>query len=192
VVAAGLVCAFLATAAAAWACVTGPTMNVTPDHPMAGQTVTLSGFNWGSSLPIVVRWNSFDGPVLGTFMPAPGRFGDPELLRGTVTIPADAKAGPDVLIATQTGRDGKLANIPVRALVTVTSPGGGPLNDVPVAPVELNRPVGPARASSSVSTGALVLVGLGATGVALFIAGMATFVSGRRRLESEMAPAARR
>jgi hypothetical protein len=166
-------------------------MTVTPDHPVAGQSVSLSGFNWGSSLPIVVRWNTFDGPVLGTFMPAAGRFGDPELLRGTVTIPTDAKAGPDVLIATQTGTDGKLANIPVRALVTVTAPGGGPLNAVPVAPIEVGRPVGLARTHSSVSSAALILVGLGATGVALFVAGIATFAAGRRRLQSEVARAGR-
>jgi hypothetical protein len=164
-------------------------MYVNPDHPKAGQSVTLSGFNWGPTQPILVHWNALDGPVLGTFQPASGRFGDPELLQGSVTIPADAKPGPNILIATQSGSNGKLAQVPVRALVTVTPDGGGPLGASPVAPVETGRPVGLVRAHASVSTAALVLVALGATGAALFVAGMATFLSGRRRSESATARA---
>lgn len=180
VVAVGFACAFLASAATAWACVSGPTMIVTPDQATPGQTVALSGFNWNSSQPIVVHWNALNGSVLGTFTPAPGRFGDPEFLKGTVTIPGDAKVGPNVLVATQSSTDGKLAQVPVRALVTVNGAGGGPLVAPSVGPQDLNRAVGPLRSASSVSTAALVLIGLGGAGVALFVAGVATFVTARR------------
>lgn len=190
VVVAGVACAFLASAASAWACVSGPTMIVTPNQATAGQTITLSGFNWNSSQPIVVHWNALNGSVLGTFTPAPGRFGDPEFLKGTVTIPSDAKVGPNVLIATQSSDDGKLAQVPVRALVTVNGAGGGPLNATAVGPQDLNRAVGPVRSSTSVSTTALVLIGLGGAGVALFVAGIATFMTTRRPTRSEV-PGAR-
>lgn len=187
VVAAGVACAFLANAAAAWACVTGPTMFVTPSSVTPGQTVNLSGFNWSSGTNVVVHWNALDGPVLGTFMPVDGRFdGSPDQLKGSVTIPADAHTGSNILIATQSGDNGKLANVPVRALVQVQGAGGAPLLANPVAPVDSSRAVGLARSTTSVSTVGLVLFGLGGAGVALFIAGMALFVSGRRR--SEAAP----
>lgn len=177
--------------ATAWACVAGPTLNLSPATLKAGQETTLSGFAYNGELPIVVRFNALDGPVLGTFQPTEGRFGDPELLTGKVTIPADTKPGSYVLIATQTTRDGSLAQVPVRALVTVTGPTGAPVLGAPVSPVETGRPVGPVRQDSSVTMGALLLVGLGTAGVAMFVAGMAAFLPTRRRAEPEVARATR-
>jgi hypothetical protein len=173
--------AVLATAAAAWACIAGPTLNVNPAQVKPGQQVALSGFSYNGDLPIVVRFNGLDGPVLGTFTPAEGRFGDPELLSGTVTIPADTKPGTYVLIATQSNSDGTLAQVPVRAVVAVTSPGGGPIVGAPLAPVDAGRPVGPALNHSGPSTGALLLVGVGTAGVVMFLAGVASLAAGRRR-----------
>lgn len=167
-------------ASTAWACISGPTLNVSPAQAKPGQQVSLSGFSYNGELPIVVRFNALDGPVLGTFTPVEGRFGDPESLAGTVTIPAGAKAGSYVLIATQSNPDGSLAQVPVRALVTVTATGALPVVGAPVAPVEVGRPVGPALSHSSVHTGALVLVGLGAGGIAMFLAGAASLLAGRR------------
>src|SRR5437588_1865043 len=112
----------LTAAAAAWACIAGPTLNLTPAQVKPGQEVTLSGFSYNGELPIVVRFNALDGPVLGTFEPSAGRFGDNESLAGKVTIAADTKPGSYVLIATQSAPDGSLAQVPVRALVTVTGP----------------------------------------------------------------------
>jgi hypothetical protein len=177
--------------ATAWACIAGPTLNVNPAQAKPGQQVALSGFSYNSSLPIVVRFNALDGPVLGTFTPAEGRFGDPESLVGTVTIPASAKPGNYVLIATQSNPDGSLAQVPVRALVNVTSVGGVPVVGASAAPPELGRPVGPALTRSSVSMGALLLVGLGAAGVAMFLAGLAVLMSGRRPAAPEPVPATR-
>jgi hypothetical protein len=177
--------------AAAWACIAGPTLIVNPTQAKPGQEVALSGFSYNGELPIVVRFNALDGPVLGTFKPAEGRFGDNEALVGKVTIPADAKPGNYVLVATQSGADGSLAQVPVRALVTVTSVGGAPVLGAPLAQPEVGRPVGPALTKSSVGTGALVLVGLGAAGVAMLVAGLAALFSGRGRDLPEAARASR-
>jgi len=177
----------LSAAAAAWACIAGPTLIVTPGQARSGQEVVVSGLSYNSSLPIVVRFNALDGPVLGTFTPSAGRFGDDEALAGKVTIPADTKPGSYVLVAMQSRPDGSLAQVPVRALVTVTAPGGAPALGALIAPPETGRPVGPAVTRSSVGTGALVLVGLGAAGVAMFLAGIAVLVPSRRRPAPEVA-----
>ena len=108
----------LVAASAAWACISGPTLNLNPARAKPGQQIALSGFNYKGDLPITIRWNALDGPVLGTFQPVEGRFGDPESLVGTVTIPATAKSGSYVLVALQYASDGSLAQVPVRALVS--------------------------------------------------------------------------
>lgn len=184
--------AVLVVGAAAWACIAGPTLHVSPAQVRPGQDVSLSGFSYNGDLPIVVRFNALDGPVLGTFTPVEGRFGDPEFLSGTVTIPADTKPGTYVLIATQSNGDGSLAQVPVRAVVSVTSPGGAPVVGAPVAPVEVGRAVGPVLAHSSPDAGTLLLVGLGTAGVAMFLAGVATLAAGRRRGTEPVPARARR
>jgi hypothetical protein len=182
-VAGAMLAVALSVTAAAWACIAGPTLNVAPGTVKPGQEITLSGFSYNGSLPIVVRFNAFDGPVLGTFQPDGGRFGDPEALSGKVTIPAGTKPGSYVLIATQPGPDGSLLQVPVRALVTVTADGSAPVLGAAVNQPELGRPVGPVVTKSSVSAWAMVLVGMGAAGVAMFLAGIAILVGSRRRAE---------
>jgi hypothetical protein len=182
----------LVTAAAGWACIAGPTLNLSPTVVKPGQAVSVSGFSYNGSLPIVVRLNAFDGPVLGTFQPDGGRFGDPEALSGTVTIPPGTKPGNYVLIATQPNPDGSLAQVPVRALLTVSPDGSTPVVGASVLQPELGRPVGPTIEKSSVGTGSLLLVGLGSAGVAMFLAGLAVLVPGRRRGQPEAAPVATR
>lgn len=179
------------TAATAWACIAGPTLNVNPAQAKPGQEVTLTGFSYKGDVPIVVRFNSLDGPVLGTFKADGGRFGDDENLNATVRIPADAKPGNYVLIATQSDSDGSLSQVPVRALVTVTSDGGPPVLGAELGQAEFGRPVGPARSESSVGIGPLLLMGMGAAGVAMFAAGMAVLLPSRRRTVPEMAPTSR-
>src|SRR5205085_9330363 len=87
----GAAVAALAVSSAAFACIAGPTLNVNPAQVKAGGEVSLSGFSYNGELPIVVRFNALDGPILGTFTPADGRFGDPEFLVGKMTIPANTK-----------------------------------------------------------------------------------------------------
>lgn len=88
-----------------------------------------------------------------------------------------------MLIATQSAPDGTLAQVPVRALVTVTADGSPPVLGAPVNQPELGRPIGPIVTKSSVSIWALVLVGLGAGGVAMFLTGTSILVASRRRAE---------
>jgi len=168
--------------AAAWACVAGPTLIATPQVVGPGETVAISGITYNADLPVVVRFDALDGPVLGTF-PVDQ---ETDALAGSVQIPADATPGNHVLVATQTSTEGDIAIIPTRALVSVSGPGGAPVLGAPLGDSVANRPVGLAEAGS-VSTQALVLAGAGAAGVALFLAGAAVFFSTRRRPTPEKA-----
>src|SRR5438128_2544773 len=74
--------------AAAWACVSGPAVNLSTVNAKPGDTITVSGTNFSKTDPVTVRWNSLDGPIVGNFAaPVGGN------INGTVTVPADAKAG---------------------------------------------------------------------------------------------------
>ena len=178
----------LVAASAAWACIAGPTLTLNPAQVKPGQDVALSGFSYNGELPIVVRFNALDGPVLGTFQPTEGRWGDPEFLTGTVRIPADTKPGNYVLIAAQYGTDGALAIVPVRALLTVTSAGGAPVIGAPPVEVEAGREVGLVQTEASSNVVALVLVGLGAA----VIAGAAAWVLAVGPVRRQAAPQAAR
>src|SRR5205085_7786512 len=114
------------------------------------------------------------------FTPADGRFGDPEFLVGKVTIPANTKPGSYVLLALQYGADGQLAQVPVRALVTVTSVGGAPVIGAPTNVPEMGRSVGLVRHQSTASTAALIFVGLGAALIVALIAWVAAVGPVRR------------
>lgn len=175
----------LAVASTAWACIAGPTLNVNPAQVKPGEEVTLSGFSYKGDLPIVVRFNALDGPVLGTFQPVEGRFGDPEILSGKVTIPPETKPGSYILIATQS-QDGALAQVPVRALITVTSTGGAPIVGAPPAPIETGRAVGLVQSEPSPSAIVLVLIGLGAAIVAAIFAWIVAVRPVQRRDVPEM------
>ena len=168
--------------AGAWACIAGPTLDVSPAQAPPGSEVGLKGVSYNKN-PVVVRFNSLDGPVVGTIQPTGGTATSSDwALDGKVTIPADVKPGNYVLIATQPGADGKLSQIPTRGLVTVISSGGAPLVGGQVPGLEPEaRPAGLVRTDNSVSAGALVLAGLGVAGLAMFVAGVAALLAGRRR-----------
>ncbi len=164
--------------AAAWACIAGPTLEVIPWQANAGSEVTLKGVSYNRN-PVMVRFNALDGPVIGTIQPTGGTGTSSNWnLEGTVTLPADAKPGNYVLIATQPSTDGKLTQIPTRALVSVSGT-TAPVVGAPLAAEPVERPVGLVEADS-VSTGAKVLVGLGVAGMAMFLAGIAALVASRR------------
>ncbi len=174
----------LVASAAAWACVAGPTLVATPQVVGAGETVAISGITWNADLPVVVRFDALDGPVLGTF-PVDQ---DTDALAGSVQIPAGTAPGNHVLVATQTSEDGDNVIIPARALVSVAGPGGAPVLGAPLAGSAADRPVGLVEAGSA-STQALILAGVGAAGVALFVAGAAVLMNTRRRATPEKAVA---
>jgi len=164
--------------AGAWACIAGPTLEVIPRQANAGSEVTLKGVSYNRN-PVVVRFNALDGPVIGTIQPTGGTGTSSNWnLEGTVSLPADAKPGNYVLVATQPSTDGKLTQIPTRGLVSIsgTTP---PVVGAPLGTEPVERPVGLVKADS-VSTGAKVLVGLGVAGVAMFLAGIAALAASRR------------
>ncbi len=166
-------------AAAAWACIPVATLDVTPQQVMPGQEVTVSGVFYGKKSPVVMHFNALDGPVLAQFTPSKDG-----IISGRLAIPADAKPGNYVLVATQEPVRGETTwGVPSRALVTVVGDAGAPV----VGPLEAppaERPAGLVT-GDSVGLGELVLVGLGVAGVGMFLAGMAAFFAGRRRAAPE-------
>ena len=178
---AGVVGTLLLATATAWACVSGPAVNLSTVNAKPGQEVQLTGTNFTKPDPVTVRWNALDGAVLAT-LPAPssGNVG------GNFTVPADAKAGNYVVIVTQSNADGKLSQMPIRALLTVTPEGGAqPVLGSSLSPAQADRPVGLVTSDDSISGSTLALIGLGVAGVGMFLAGMAALFAGRRRQAPE-------
>lgn len=171
----------LVPAAIAWACLPVAGLTSSPSSVQAGQQVTVTGTEFYGSNPVDIHFGSLNGPVLGTFTPnSQGGF------VGSVTIPADAPVGQAVLVATEAAATssgssgGSSAGVPARTVVNVVGPGGS--SPVGVTPTGASGRSGVVTSSSTVSTGALLLVALGVFGVALFIAGgLALVTSGRRR-----------
>jgi hypothetical protein len=165
--------------------VSGPAINLSTVNAKPGQEVTINGTNFSKPDPVQVRWNALDGPILATF--APPQSGN---VTGTITVPADAKAGNYVLILSQTSADGKLSQQPIRALLTVTPDGGAnPVVGGAVARPDTGRATGLVTDDNSISGTTLALIGLGVAGVGMFVAGMAALFAGRRGRAPEVARA---
>ena len=155
------------------ACVGGPILQVAPTDAKAGAEVTLTGISFDKSLPLVVRFNALDGPILGTFP-----INDDRSLSATkVRIPPGTRPGSYVLVGTQLSSTGSQAVVPTRALVVVVGDGGAPVLGAPVLGEQTGRPAGLVEEKSSASLGSLALVGLGVFGVALLVAGALAFFS---------------
>lgn len=179
--------ALLIPAAAAFACLSVANVQANPATIQAGGQVNLIGMEFGSTTDIQVHLGAIAGPVIATISPGtvPGANNGGNFT-AAVTIPADTPTGPQVLVLTQAA--GKNANgtisttsgTPARVVVQVVGAGGSaPLAVTPSGSV---RPSGIVTTTSSVSSGALVLVGVGVFGAALFLAGgIALMTSGRRR-----------
>ena len=156
-------------------------LQVTPTQFKAGDTVTVFGpRGYGQTNPVEVRWDSVDGPVLGSFKTVETGFAmwGP----GTVSIPADAKPGVHTLWATQKLEESEklIRGMPTKTLVQVlNADGSAPVLGVDLTPQVEPRPAGLVE-DEPVGTGALLLVGLGVAGVAMFAAGAAALMSSRR------------
>lgn len=160
-------------AAAAWACVPVATLNATPQNVKPGDIVTVTGASYNSPNPVMLHWGALDGPVVAQLPPSGGA------INGTFTVPADAKPGNYVVVATQEIVPGVQDwGVPSRVLVSVVGADKPVVGASPGAQVT-PRPTG-FVSHKSVSGAALLLTGLGAAGLAMFIAGMAALAAGRR------------
>ena len=173
--------------AAAWACVSGPVVNLSTINAKAGQEVGITGTGFQAANQAQIRWNALDGPVLTT-VPAPITGGT---LNANFTVPEGTKAGSYVVVVTQTKADGSLSLSPIRAVMSVTGDAGAnPVVGAPAASTDTAlRADGLARSDDSISTGTLALVALGVGGVGMFLAGMAALFAGRRSSAPEVAKA---
>jgi hypothetical protein len=165
-------------AAAAFACVSGPVVNLSTINAKAGQEVGITGTGFQTGNQVQIRWNALDGPVLTT-VAAPITGGN---LDAKFTVPDGTKAGSYVVIVNQTKADGSLSLSPIRAVMNVTGDAGSnPVLGAPAASTDTAaRANGLARSDDSISTGTLALVALGVGGVGMFLAGMAALFAGRR------------
>jgi hypothetical protein len=164
-------------------------LQVTPSQVKPGDEVTVYGpRGYGRTNPVEIRWDSPNGPVLGTFNPnteSYAQFGP-----GTVRIPADVRPGTYELWATQVLTPGEtyIRGVPARATLQVTGPGGPPAIGEANAPGPEPVQVGLER-TERVSGGRLAIIGFGVAGIALFLGGAAAIIASRR---SRSEPAAER
>lgn len=156
-------------------------LQVTPTQFKAGATVTVFGpRGYGQTNPVEIRFDAVDGPVLGSFKTVETGFAmwGP----GTVVIPADAKPGVHTLWATQKLEESEklIRGMPTKTVVQVlNADGSAPALGIDLTPKLEVRPAGLVE-NKPVSTGALVLVGLGVAGLAMFAAGSAALMAARR------------
>jgi hypothetical protein len=183
----GSAAAGVVMAAAAFACVSGPVVNLSTINAKAGQEVGITGTGFQATNAAQIRWNALDGPVLTT-VPAPIANGN---LDAKFTVPEGTKAGSYVLIVTQTKADGSLSLSPIRAVMNVTGDAGtNPVLGATGASTDQTvRADSLARSDDSISTGTLALVALGVGGVGMFLAGMAALFAGRKSTAPEAAKA---
>lgn len=55
----------LAAAGLAWACTAVPTLSADPNGGPAGTKVTINGNGFADGVPVDLRWNSPEGPIVG-------------------------------------------------------------------------------------------------------------------------------
>lgn len=162
--------------APAWACVFGPSVFLNTATIKPGESVQVEGLNFRPDMPVVARMGTLDGPVLAEFgMPE----GDRRRVFGPVTIPAGTQPGNYVIVFTQAGTNGA-AQVPTRALVSVVGQGGAaPALGAPVGVATDERAARIETETDSVGAATLLLFGVGAAGIALFLSGVAV-LAGRR------------
>jgi hypothetical protein len=167
----------VATASAAWACVSGPVVNLSTVQAKPGEQVTLTGTGFRQAHPVQVRFNALDGPILAE-LPQPTNQG----ISATFTVPPNTAPGNYVIVVSQV-RDGKTTLSPIRAVMTVVGPSGqtpvlGAATNVD--PDAVDRLPGLVQSEDSVSNGTLALVALGVAGLGMFAAGVAALATSRR------------
>ena len=178
---AGAAAVLMVAAAPSWAPHVAQ-LQVTPAQARPGQEVSVYGpRGYGPTNPVEVRWGSPTGPVLGTFQPNTESYA--QWGPGTITIPADARAGTYQLFVTQNLTPGEtyIRGIPSQATIQVVSATGAApvLSGTPPVAAE-DQPVIGLEEEEDTSTGSLVLLALGVAGGALFLGGGAAILVARR------------
>ena len=178
----GISAALVLPAAGGWACASVASVEVNPSVVRPGQEVAWKGTFFVKDEPVRLLWNALDGPVLSTATPPSadnGLHGNWRFVEGTFTVPADARAGNYVVIATQNAVKGSATwGVPARGLVQVSD--GSPVlgqavgNPAPPKPTNLVT-------SDSLGGGTFLLAAAGAGGVALLLAGAAILVAASRK-----------
>ena len=172
----GTAAAVVLVGASAFACTNLAALNLSSASGQAGTQVTVTGSAFARAprnTPVDLRWNGINGPIMQSVAPdAAGAIGPLNL-----TIPADAKPGYYVIVATQTEIATGLTpgGLPSRAGFQVVGPGG--------APSAAAATVSTGSTDTGISGGFVALsVALGVSGLLLFALGAAAFVGSYRRV----------
>jgi len=178
----GITAAVVLHAAGGWACASLASVDVLPGVVRPGQEVAWKGTFFIKDEPVRLLWNTLDGPLLSTATPPSadnGLHGNWRFVQGTFTVPADAKAGTHVVIATQTAVKGSATwGVPARGLVQVSD--GSPVLGQAVGSPAPPRP-DDLVTSESLGSGDFLLAAVGAGGVALLLAGLGVVIAAGRK-----------
>ena len=159
----------------AWACVSGPVVNLSTVSAKAGEEVTLTGTGFRQAHPVQVRWNALNGPIVAE-MARP----DNQAVNATFTVPQGTAPGSYVLIVSQV-QDGKTTLSPIRAVLNVVGAGGQtPVLGADTTSDAADRIPSLVQSDNNVSAGTLALVALGVAGIGMFAAGVAALATSRR------------
>lgn len=161
---------------AAWACVSGPVVNLSTVSAKPGEQVTLTGTGFRQADPIQVRWNALDGPVVAELAKPESN----QTISATFSVPQGTAPGSYVVIVTQV-ENGKVTLSPIRAVLSVVGPSGQtPVLGADATADAAERIPSLVQSDNDVSMGTLALVALGVAGVGMFAAGVAALASSRR------------
>lgn len=176
----GVMAALSIGAVVAFACISMAMLNLTPNTVSPGQSVTASiqgiSANPGQTIPpVVLHWQTLNGPVLATTTPGPNG------TSATFTVPSVQSSGDYLVVATQTQSSGSSTwGMPARGVLHVQVSGsaaGSSLgNSVPATTNAAGL-----STSSSLSGGILALIGIGVAAVAVSLVGLATWGVSRSR-----------
>lgn len=153
-------------AATAWACGTLVTLSVTPKVAKPGETLTVTGRNWGGTptfTNVQLRWGSRTAPVLQEVTPPDLQDADGTQLQ----VPANAKPGWYVLTGTQfsVSNGAPKTGSPGRTTVRVQGAAGG--SAAPWGAATPTGPGGPGGSPDVPLPGVLLSAALLATGFTL-------------------------
>ncbi len=178
---AGITMVMMMGASTAWACASLAALQLATPTAGPGEVVAFKGTFFNKDNPVEIRWNSLDGPVLTTVTPdtfTGGLHGNWRFANGSFNVPADATPGNYLVIANQeAAANTNTWGIPARTLLQVGD--ATPLLGETPATARPERP-GVLLTEDSTNVGTLVVIGVGAAGVAMFLSGVAMLFASRR------------